>query len=95
MNDYTVVDTREALRNALHSKPRTQAYVYVSKQLYDSLEAPVFADLQGPDVTLSRARSKTQYWVCYVVYDSGYETPDEFGSGGEPRPERMHCENGA
>ena len=28
--------------------------------------------------TRCSSRNRAAFWVCHVVYDSGYETPDEF-----------------
>ena len=73
---------RSALRAALLSKPRTQAYVYITESLYRSLRTDgpdFFVDLRGEGVNLTlHRRPPAQWYVCYVIYDEGYLTPDEF-----------------
>ena len=84
---------RSALRAALLSKPRNQAYVYITESLYRSLRAdgPAFlGDLRGGGVTLTlHRRPPAQWYVCYVIYDEGYLTPDEFVDGYSSDDERL------
>lgn len=65
----------------LRSKPRNQANVYIAEALYRELEStePLLPELQGDNVVLELgSREGGIYYVTYVVYDGGYETPDEF-----------------
>ena len=76
--------TVSGLRRALAEKPRNQAYVYISAALHAELAAagePLLPDLRGPGVHLALQAdpSRGLHWVVHVIYDAGYETPEEFG----------------
>ena len=94
MTDYNLVcNTLPDLINTLKTKPRTQAYVYIGETLYNHLKRNDMEDLKqfrGPRSTNYRDTLELhhnsentpyewRYWVLYVKYDDGYETPDEFG----------------
>ena len=94
MTEHNLVcNTLPVLINALKTKPRTQAHIYIGETLYNHLKRNDMKDLKqfgGPRSThyrdtleLRRNPENTpyewKYWVVYVKYDDGYETPDDFG----------------
>ena len=71
----------ETVYAKLRSKPRNQANAYITDALYRELEstAPLLPGLQSENAVLELgSRAGGIYYVTYVVYDDGYETPDEF-----------------
>lgn len=94
MTNYNLVcNTLPVLIETLKTKPRTQAYVYIGQDLYNYLKRNDMKDLKQFRGSRSTPYRDTlelrynpgntpyefKYWVVYVKYDDGYETPDEFG----------------
>ena len=79
------VGDMEALKHEVAAKPRRQAWVYVTDELYARLNAAqnlrqelgIVKGVENDVLGLGRCRAGP--YVEYVSYASGYETPDEWG----------------
>ena len=80
ISEIPSITTQKNLIHALKTKPRTQAKVRISQQLYETLqeENSILSEFINNTDMLRIYNIQNNYYVEYVIYDSGYETPEDW-----------------